>query len=403
MKIFEIGTGYTSIPAQMGAATEIVAEELAKAYLNMGYNVTILDIKNKNRAKTDLPIEEVPMLQFFAGTDTKLGVVHKLKRVLYSISLAFKIQKIIKKEKKDNTLIFHFHNQYNLFFFLKLTSKRIRKRACIAYTVHSYIWQGDWEAIEETVHKRYFQEIYSCRNADQVFVLNEPTARHFITNLGILPAKVHPIANGVNTSAYFPMSAEERLETKRKLGLEGKIVFFQAGSVCERKNQLGALRLLLPLMESNADIVFVYAGGIISHEYKKAVDELAAFSKMGNRVRYAGELTPGASLNQYYNSSEAFLFPSTAEGFSLVILEAMSAGIPVLVDANAGLQLPGHEEAGCLRYVDSNDFALKIDNLLSPDLGKRMGLAARRCIEQNYSWDSVALKYAKSFNGKTSI
>ena len=33
MKIYEIGTGYTSIPAKMGAATEIVVEELTKSFI----------------------------------------------------------------------------------------------------------------------------------------------------------------------------------------------------------------------------------------------------------------------------------------------------------------------------------------------------------------------------------
>ena len=36
---------------------------------------------------TRLPITETYMPQFFSSTDTKLGIVHKLKRVLYSISL----------------------------------------------------------------------------------------------------------------------------------------------------------------------------------------------------------------------------------------------------------------------------------------------------------------------------
>ena len=32
MKIIEVGTGYTSIPAKMGAATEIVVEEISKVF-----------------------------------------------------------------------------------------------------------------------------------------------------------------------------------------------------------------------------------------------------------------------------------------------------------------------------------------------------------------------------------
>ena len=45
MKIYEIGTGYTPIPAQMGAATEIVVEELTRAMINNGEFAEIIDIK----------------------------------------------------------------------------------------------------------------------------------------------------------------------------------------------------------------------------------------------------------------------------------------------------------------------------------------------------------------------
>ena len=45
MKIYEIGTGYTSIPAQIAAATETVVEELSKALLELGENVYIVDIE----------------------------------------------------------------------------------------------------------------------------------------------------------------------------------------------------------------------------------------------------------------------------------------------------------------------------------------------------------------------
>ena len=48
MKVFEIGTGYTPIPATMGAATEIVVEELTKSFMKKGYDVCIVDIKSDN-------------------------------------------------------------------------------------------------------------------------------------------------------------------------------------------------------------------------------------------------------------------------------------------------------------------------------------------------------------------
>ena len=121
MKIYEIGTGYTPIPAQMGAATEIVVEELTRSFTANGENVEIIDIKAQNRAENTLPIDEVNVPSMFTKTDVSLGIMHKLKRVVYSVSLANHLKRILKNAEED--IVLHFHNQYNLFFFLKLLFK----------------------------------------------------------------------------------------------------------------------------------------------------------------------------------------------------------------------------------------------------------------------------------------
>ena len=193
MKIIEIGTGYTSIPAKMGAATEIVVEELTKAFVSLGKNVELVDISDNNRLSNQLPITEVKIPQFFSSTDVKLGIVHKLKRVIYSIALAKKLNKIIKNENDE--VLLHFHNQYNLYFFLKLLNKSIKNKVKIAYTVHSYIWAGEWEDIKSIVKKRYFQEICCVRNADYVLVLNDITKDHFTKHFGINETNIFKVIN----------------------------------------------------------------------------------------------------------------------------------------------------------------------------------------------------------------
>ena len=110
MKIYEIGTGYTPIPAQMGAATEIVVEGLTRAFLKQNVPVEIVDIRAKNRSETDLPIRETWVPACFSGTDVKLGLMHKLKRVVYSVSLACTLRRILKES--DEKIVLHFHNQY---------------------------------------------------------------------------------------------------------------------------------------------------------------------------------------------------------------------------------------------------------------------------------------------------
>ena len=330
MKIYEIGTGYTPIPAQMGAATEIVVEELTRSLRKNGVDATIIDIKAQNRAECELPIIEVGVPKIFTKTDVSLGIMHKLKRVCYSISLAKKLKKILKET--DEKVVLHFHNQYNLFFFLKLTSKKLRQKATIAYTVHSYIWGTEWKKIEQTVKKKYFQEIFCVQNADVVFVLNDITTDHFVNKRGVDKNKIVKTFNGVNVDRYSPISEEE--DFVKKLDLENKKLIFQVGSVCDRKNQLGTLKMLTEYLQEHKDVVFGYVGGIIDVEYQNSIEALAKEKNISNQVKYFGELSPGKELNKYYNAAKCSVFTSTLESFGLVIIEAISAGTPVVISNN---------------------------------------------------------------------
>ena len=372
----------------MGAATEIVVEELTRAFRREKIETVIFDIATSNRLDTDLPIIEVNVPKQFKGTDVQLGIKHKLKRVVYSIALSNSLKKLLKNEKNEVAL--HFHNQYNLYFFLILSSKSLRKNCKIFYTNHSYAWHGSWNEIERTIKKRYFQEIKCMKKADKVFVLNEIAFNNIVNYIGVDKKKITLIDNGVNTEIYHPISNRDSL--KKKHNLEDKTIFIQVGSVCDRKNQLGAIKLLLPLMEKNPQIVFCYAGGIIDPDYKEKIDSLSSEKGLSDRIRYFGELKPGSELNEFYNLGEAMIFPSKAEGFSLVILEAMSAGVPVIINEKLEFKL----SKSCLKYSTEENFNLLINNeILDTDERRVQSIKCRAIIENKYSWIAIANNYYK--------
>lgn len=392
MKIYEIGTGYTPIPAQMGAATEIVVEELTKSFIKKGIDVTIIDIKTANRAKTNLPIIEVGVPKQFTSTDVQLGIMHKLKRVVYSVSLASVLKKILRTTKEK--VVFHFHNQYNMYFFLKLVPEKFRKKCFLAYTNHSYIWHGEWEEIKDTVQKRYFQEIYSMKHADCVYVLNDTTKKTLIKELGIPENKISMIDNGVNTDIYTPLTQSEKNSIKKKMKIEGKKIFVQIGSVCDRKNQLGALELLTPLFHQNRECLYMYAGGIIDSEYQDRIKNYAIEQGILEQVKYLGELKPGKGLNECYSVADAMIFPSKSEGFSLVIIEAMSAGTPVFVHNSLQFKLADK----CCRYSNEKEFMEMLEkDILCEEKLKQLSANARQDVLENYSWDKIAQDYYKTW------
>ncbi len=383
MKIIEVGTGYTSIPANMGAATEIVVEELSKVFQKENINYYIFDIKDEKRQNTDLKIKEINVPKCFRKKDVSLGIVHKLKRVVYSINLSKALKKEIKSSK--DKLVIHFHNQYNMFFYLKLVPKKLKKKVITAYTVHNGTWNGKWDSIKNKIKRKYFQEIYCIKNADKIFVLNEVTKDHFIKQFNIDSKKIIHIANGVNTDIYKPNENDD-------------IVFFQCGSVCDNKNQLEAIKMLTPYLQENRNFKYVYVGGIIDQKYKQKIDNYIKEENIESQVEYLGEITPGKELSKYYSNSKAFIFPSKVEAFSLSILEAMASGLPVIMNKKAILEVDNKLNDIILFYYNEETFSKIIkEKILDDQVRKELSNKERKIVEDFYNWNIIANEYLKYF------
>lgn len=389
MKIIEIGTGYTSIPARISAATEIVIEQLTKAFIRQGVAVEIVDITDSNRADTDLPIQEVVIPQIFVDADVQLGIMHKLKRVVYSIALAAKLKRILKDTKE--AIVLHFHNQYNLFFFLKLVPQSLRKKSIIAYTNHSGIWRLDWSQIESVVKKRYFQEIECMRKADIVFALNKETIQNAIKHIGAQSSRFVLIGNGVDTEIYHVLCEAEKRKAKEKFGLKNRKVFLQVGSVYENKGQLRTISYLKSVLENHPDCLYVYVGGIVSEEYQNKIKNYVHFNGLTNQVKYLGMICPGAELNELYNCAEATVFSSQYEAFSLVIAESMAAGVPVLINRETPFSLG----EGCILYDETSFVRVVEECVLNAESLNGYAKQARENAVEHYSWAKIAKDYMR--------
>ena len=392
MKIYEIGTGYTPIPAKVAAATESVVEELTKAFMQKKIDVEVVDISANDRVPNSLPITEVKVPSIFTKSDISLGIIHKVKRVVYSVALALKLKKILKQTNQKTVL--HFHNQYNIYFFLKLVKKELRDKAIIAYTNHNGFWSLPFEEAKSTLQSRYFQEIEGMKNADLIFVLNPKMKNNIVENLGIDENKVIRINNGVNTDVYAPLSSEQIEKLKEKLNLKNKRIILQVGSVNENKGQGRAVKMIAPLLRENSDTVFAFAGDIVSQEYYQEVLRTAKEEKVENQVVYLGTFSPGEEMNGLYNIADTAIFVSRYEGFSLACIESISAGVPVVLCSDS---LSSFGDGSIL--TERHDVADRIRQLLNDgDLLKELKQAARKNAVENFTWSKTAQKYFDNFN-----
>jgi glycosyltransferase involved in cell wall biosynthesis len=113
-------------------------------------------------------------------------------------------------------------------------------------------------------------------------------------------------------------------------------------------------------------------------------------------TEFPGRLSPTV-LPTYFGAADVCVVPSHYEPFGLVAIEAMACRTPVIASNVGGLQYTVRsEETGLLvPPKDELAFAAAIDRiLLNPAWQQELGQAARRHVEEKFSWDGVAKQLA---------
>jgi glycosyltransferase involved in cell wall biosynthesis len=97
--------------------------------------------------------------------------------------------------------------------------------------------------------------------------------------------------------------------------------------------------------------------------------------------------------------SDLFLLTSHSENFGIAVLEAMAAGLPVVVTPGVALSAVVQEhQVGFVTPLDPAAIAATIETCLSnPKMLQERGNRARLLVEQHYSWRENALSLLKLY------
>jgi len=172
----------------------------------------------------------------------------------------------------------------------------------------------------------------------------------------------------------------------------GSPLLLVVGNVWPEKNHAG---LLQALRDHPGDWRLVHFGAA-SPSAPQLAGELARLAADDPRVTLGGPASP-AVIAAAMGAADVLLLPSLAEATPLVLLEAMSHGLPWIATPTCGA---AHDHAGGL-ILPLRGFGAGIDFLLDdPDAARALGEAGAAHWSAAYTWDVMGPRYARLLLGE---
>jgi 1,2-diacylglycerol-3-alpha-glucose alpha-1,2-galactosyltransferase len=215
----------------------------------------------------------------------------------------------------DNADLVHYHT----FGPLALMNRKIARGKTVL-TAHSTPRINlDNIALARFINRRY-PKIY--RKFDHIITISQSCTEEVNAMVPDIPVTCIP--NGVNRT-YFQRDDEKRAAFRERYGIpEDQEVILSVAQLTPRKGLYDFLALARRFPEKT----FIWVGGFPYGALSKDWIKIRRLKRRcGENVIFPGYVE---EIISPYSAADAFFMPSYAETFGLVILEALSCGLPVI-------------------------------------------------------------------------
>lgn len=222
--------------------------------------------------------------------------------------------------------------------------------------------------------------------ADRVITVSEYTRRLCVERLRIPEEKVRVVYHGVFDPLPAPGPAQVA-EARRKYGLPDRFVLCLS-RLNPGKNVVRLVRAFRAAAARHKDLSLVLAGNADAG-YLPEVVAAVRDAGLGPRVALTGSI-PEADVPAVYAASEAFVFPSTSEGFGIPLIEAMAMGVPVAASAATSIPEVVGDAALLFDPLDEDAIADALLRLVEDGEGRARLVARGRARAERFTWAEAA-------------
>lgn len=247
-----------------------------------------------------------------------------------------------------------------------------------------------------TGEKKFKKEVKLCKKADLVVGIGPKLAEVYQAKLRRYKKEVFTL-----TPSFFHESSEE--EQAQDEGKTFRVLIFGRGDTedISLKGFDLAAKAVAELQDESYHLIFV---GVRDEKHKQVRERLLEEGcgvLADYQLKVRGYITRRDELIETLFESDLAIMPSRSEGFGLTALEALSAGLPILVGKNTGFAEAMKEvfggESCIVGSYEAKDWADRIKKVQKMPRKQRLDHARRLCEEfkKVYSWENECRSLVK--------
>ena len=224
-------------------------------------------------------------------------------------------------------------------------------------------------------------------------------ARERFASSGVRPrTRLLSIPNGIRLDGFATAGLEAREALVSELGLPaGTRIVGTVGRLQPVKDQASLIRAFRHVQARLPDTALVIVG---DGSLREELERVATAEGVAGSVRFLGDRGDVPRLLQ---GMDLFALSSLSEGYSIALLEACAAGLPIVATAVGGnAEIVRNGLNGML--VPSGDpiaLGAAISELLqSPDSAASMGSAGRAWVQREGSFTTMSERYLRLYAGE---